>query len=73
LKNEIQKEAPPDFKEIRAEREKYGLSQTRAGELVHVSCRTWQQWEAAPEIKSHQKMHPAFWELFQIKAKKLKK
>lgn len=64
---------PPSPDEIRQAREDAGLSQTKAGELVHVACRTWQQWEAQPEIKSHQKMHPAFWELFNLKTKKLKK
>ena len=52
--------APP---EIRAMREATGLSQTAAAEIVHTTCRTWQQWEAGDR-----KMHPAFWELFRIKS-----
>lgn len=52
--------APP---EIRAVREAAGLSQTAAAEIVHTTCRTWQQWEAGDR-----KMHPAFWELFRIKS-----
>jgi len=71
IKREVVNSPAPD--EIRKARENAGLSQTKAGEMVHVTCRTWQQWEARPEIKSHQKMHPAFWELFNIKLKKLKK
>ncbi len=31
--------------------------------MVHSTCRVWQQWEAGDR-----KMHPAFWELFRIKA-----
>ena len=47
---------------IRAARDLAGISQTAAASLVHTTCRTWQQWEAGDR-----KMHPAFWELFQIK------
>lgn len=55
----------PTGDEIRRAREAAGLTQTEAGELVHSSLRTWQQWEA-----EDRKMHPGFWELFQIKSKK---
>jgi DNA-binding transcriptional regulator YiaG len=44
-------------------RKAYGLSQTAAAALVHTTCRTWQQWE-----HSDRRMHPAFWELFLMKA-----
>lgn len=53
--------------EVRAARERAGLTQTQAGALVHTTCRTWQQWEAEPGTKDHRAMHPAFWELFQNK------
>lgn len=53
--------------EIRAARELAGLTQTQAGALVRTTCRTWQQWEAQAGTKYHRAMHPAFWELFQIK------
>jgi DNA-binding transcriptional regulator YiaG len=49
---------------IREAREQADLTQTEAAALVHTTCRTWQQWEAGDR-----KMHPAFWELFQIKAR----
>lgn len=55
----------PTHEEIRTAREAVGLSQTAAGALVHTTCRTWQQWEAGDR-----RMHPAFWELFVIKAGK---
>ena len=49
---------------IREKRLSVGLSQTAAGALVHTTCRTWQQWEAGDR-----RMHPAFWELFVLKAR----
>lgn len=56
-------ESNPTPAEVRAAREAAGLSQTAAGALVHTTCRTWQQWEAGDR-----RMHPAFWELFQMKS-----
>lgn len=53
----------PSSEELRAARKAAGLTQTQAGALLHTTCRTWQQWEAGDR-----KMHPAFWELFRIKA-----
>lgn len=58
----------PTPEEVRAAREVAGLSQTAAAALVHTSCRTWQQWEAAEGTPGHRRMHPAFWELFRIKS-----
>ncbi len=55
----------PEPAEIRTVREAAGLSQTAAGQLLHTTCRTWQQWEAGDR-----RMHPAFWELFNIKLTK---
>jgi len=49
----------PNPAEIKAGRETLGLSQTAAAQVVHTTCRTWQQWEAGDR-----RMHPAFWELF---------
>lgn len=48
---------------IRAARAAAGLTQSAAAALLHTTCRTWQQWEAGDR-----KMHPAFWELFGLKA-----
>lgn len=53
---------PPTPEEIKAARKAAGLSQTDAGVLVHSALRSWQQWEAGDR-----EMHPAFWELFQMK------
>jgi len=49
--------------EIRAARKLLGISQAEAALMVHSTCRVWQQWEAGDR-----KMHPAFWELFRVKA-----
>ncbi|EBW2268526.1 XRE family transcriptional regulator [Salmonella enterica] len=56
----------PDPAEILAKRKEARLTQTEAGKLVYSACRTWQQWE-----QGKRKMHPAIWELFQIKASQL--
>jgi hypothetical protein len=53
----------PTPTEIRAARILLGVSQAKAAFMVHSTCRAWQQWEAGDR-----KMHPAFWELFRIKA-----
>lgn len=58
----------PTPAEVRAAREAAGLSQTAAADLVHTTCRTWQQWEAEEGSKGNRRMHPAFWELFRIKS-----
>ncbi len=54
----------PSPLEIKAARESAELTQTAAASLLHTTCRTWQQWEAGDR-----RMHPAFWELFQLKSK----
>lgn len=54
----------PAPEEIKAARQSAGLTQTQAGALVYTTCRVWQQWEAGDRG-----MHPAFWELFQLKIK----
>lgn len=60
----------PKPDEIRAAREAAGLTQTEAAELVYTTCRVWQQWEAVEDTPGHRRMHPAFWELFNLKTKK---
>ncbi len=67
----------PKPKEVKAARIAAGLSQTAAGELVHVNYKTWQQWEQEEGVETvgghslHRRMHPAFWELFRIKVKQM--
>lgn len=58
----------PDPEQIKAAREAAGLTQADAAALVHSNIRSWQQWEAAENTPGHRRMHPAFWELFLIKA-----
>ena len=42
----------------------YGITaaQDKCAEILHTSRRSWQQWE-----RGERKMHPAFWELINIK------
>lgn len=53
----------PRPSDIRAWREAHDLTQTQAAVLVHTTLRAWQQWE-----HGDRRMHPAMWELAQIKA-----
>lgn len=55
---------PPEPDTIRTARIAAGLTQTEAGNIVHASLRTWQQWEAGDR-----KMHSGLFELFRIKTK----
>lgn len=56
--------------EIFAARLAAGLSQTAAAELLHTGYIVWQQWESEDPLRNR-RMHPAFWELFQIKAERI--
>ena len=56
----------PKPAEVREARDRVAITQTAAAALLHTTCRVWQQWEAGDR-----RMHPAFWELFRIKASKL--
>ena len=52
----------PTPEQIRKARDTAGLSSAQAGALLHTTGRVFQQWAAGDR-----RMHPAFWELFQIK------
>ena len=56
----------PTPDELFGERFNARLTQTEAARLIPTSLRAWQQWEAGDR-----RMHPAFWELFRIKASRL--
>lgn len=49
---------------IQGAREAAKLTQGQAAALVHTTDRVWRQWEAGDR-----QMHPAFWELFQLKSR----
>ena len=49
----------PTPTQVRAARNRAGLTQSRAAALVHVTLRNFQQWEAG-----ERKMHQAIWERF---------
>lgn len=58
----------PSPVEVKQARAAAGLTQTEASQLVHAGLRSWMQWEAGDRA-----MHPAFWELFLLKARKVVK
>lgn len=60
------KQKNPTPSMIAKAREKAGITQKRAGVVLHTTERTFQQWEYG-----ERKMHPAFWELFLIKTNQL--
>lgn len=49
----------PTPEQVRAARESAGLTQTKAGELIFGTRRTWADWEGGAR-----KMPPAAWHLF---------
>ena len=57
-------ESPSPEQIIKARIER-GLTQTKAGEVIHCQRITWAKWESGEN-----KMHPAFWELFLLKTTK---
>jgi putative transcriptional regulator len=52
----------PTPEQIKKARLDAGLTQAQAAALVYSELRAWQYWE-----KGDRSMHPAFWELFNIK------
>lgn len=52
----------PTATQVRAARTRAGLTQSAAADLVHVTVRNWQQWEAG-----ERKMSAGLWELFRAK------
>ena len=56
----------PEPDQIRAARLSAELTQESASRLVYSSLNAWSQWE-----RGERKMHPAIWELFQIKTQQL--
>jgi DNA (cytosine-5)-methyltransferase 1 len=61
----------PSPDEIRAAREKAGLTQEAAGALVHASRRTWMNWEFSVDAPENRAMHPGLFELFLLKTGQL--
>jgi DNA-binding transcriptional regulator YiaG len=54
----------PKPEEILRAREAAGLTQEEAGVLLFSGWRSWQDWE-----RGERRMHPATWELFNIKVR----
>ena len=59
----------PSPGDVRAARAAAGITQAEAAALVHATRRAWEQWELEIDDPNHRRMHPACWELFQIKIK----
>ena len=55
----------PTPAQILSARQAAGLTQTDAAAVIYCTLRGWQEWEGGGR-----KMHPAFWELFTLKAGK---
>lgn len=53
----------PSKRAITKARNAAGLSKAEAAASIRVAVRTWQQYERGDRV-----MHPAFWELFNLKA-----
>lgn len=58
----------PTPAEVRAARDAAGLTQAQAAAVVHADLRSWQKWEGGERT-----MHVAFWELFLIKTKAVRR
>lgn len=59
--------ASPTPAEVRAAREKAGLTQTEAAAKISGTLRSWQNYEADEGTPDHRRMHPGLFELFLIK------
>lgn len=65
--------ANPTPEEIRALRERLGMTQTEAAAVIHANLRSWQRYEAQIGTPDSQRMHPGLWELFQLKTEHLRR
>ena len=54
----------PEPKEIKDLRHKLNLTTAQAGNLLHITSRTFQRWE-----RGNTKMPYAYWELFELKCR----
>lgn len=57
----------PEPKQIKDLRKSVNLDTTQAGNLLHVSARTFQRWE-----RGNTKMPLGYWELFELKVRIVK-
>jgi len=56
----------PTPEQIKQARKEAGLTQTQAAALIDMKRRTWQHWETGDR-----NMHPALWEMWNIKLKEV--
>lgn len=55
----------PSPVQIKQARQDAGQTLAQAAKVVHADLRSWQKWEAGDR-----KMHPAFWDLYQLRVAK---
>lgn len=58
----------PDPWDVRTARHKTGFTLAEAADLVFVERKTWLAWERNPDHHEYRAMHPAFAQLFALKA-----
>lgn len=57
----------PDPAQVQKLRKTANLTLAEAGLLLHTTGAVFNQWETDAGMVGHRRMHPAFWELFQLK------
>jgi DNA-binding XRE family transcriptional regulator len=66
--NEARKSLIPAPWDIRSARKQTGFTMQEAADMVYVTRNTWLCWERNPDHRLYKKMHPAYAELFALKA-----
>lgn len=57
----------PTKEQVKATRESAGLTQAEAAALLYLTVKAWGAWE-----QGVRRMSPGYWELFNLKIKKIK-
>lgn len=63
----------PTPAEVRAARERAGLTQTEAAAVIYGTLRAWQNWENDQDPNEQRRMSPGLFELFLAKTGQLRK
>lgn len=63
----------PTPAEVRAAREKAGMTQTEAAEVIYGTLRAWQNWENDQDPVEQRRMHSGLFELFLAKTGQMRK
>lgn len=68
-RSQVRRKANPTPAEVRAAREKAGLTQTQAAQVIYSTLSAWQKWESEEGAAEARRMHPGLFELFLIKTR----